>query len=43
MEVSALLNMVKNLSFPVLFVPVVDRTKKIVGTIKFNNLIKGES
>lgn len=43
MEVSELLNTVKNLTFPVLFLPVVDRTKKIVGTIKFNNLIKGES
>jgi CBS domain-containing protein len=43
MEVSDLLNTVKNLTFPVLFVPVVDRAKKIVGTIKFNNLIKGES
>lgn len=43
MEVSALLNFVKNLSFPVLFLPVVNRDKKIVGTIKFNNLIKGES
>ncbi len=43
MEVSALLNFVKNLSFPVMFLPVVDHDKKIVGTIKFNNLIKGES
>jgi pentose-5-phosphate-3-epimerase len=43
MEVSELLNFVKNLSFPVLFLPVVDRSERIVGTIKFNNLIKGES
>lgn len=43
MDVSELLSYVKNLSFPVLFLPVVDRQKKIVGTIKFNNLIKGES
>ena len=43
MEVSALLNFVKNLSFPVLFLLVVNRDKKIIGTIKFNNLIKGES
>lgn len=43
MTVSELLGFVKNLSFPVLYLPVVDRQKKITGTIKFNNLIKGES
>lgn len=34
---------IKNLQFPVLFLPVVNRQKEITGTIKFNNLIKGES
>jgi ribulose-phosphate 3-epimerase len=40
--VSEILNYIKSLSFPVLFLPVVDRNKQITGTIKFNNLIKGE-
>lgn len=42
-SVSEMLNYIKNLTFPVLFLPVVDREKRIVGTVKFNNLIKGES
>ena len=41
--VSDVLTYIKNLQFPVMFLPVVDRAKRIVGTIKFNNLIKGES
>ena len=41
--VSDVLTYIKNLQFPVLFLPVVDRKKRITGTIKFNNLIKGES
>jgi ribulose-phosphate 3-epimerase len=41
--VSEMLNYIKNLPFPVLFLPVVDKEKRIKGTIKFNNLIKGES
>ncbi len=41
--VSDVLTYIKNLQFPVLFLPVVDRQKKITGAIKFNNLIKGES
>jgi ribulose-phosphate 3-epimerase len=40
--VSEILSYIRNLPFPVLFVPVVDREKRITGTIKFNNLIKGE-
>jgi pentose-5-phosphate-3-epimerase len=43
MNVSEMLTYIKNLPFPVLFLPVVNHAKKIVGTIKFNNLIKGES
>lgn len=43
MTVSDLLSFVKNLSFPVLYLPVLDRENRITGTIKFNNLIKGES
>lgn len=41
--VSELLKKVKSLSFPVLFLPVVDSSQKLCGTITFNNLIKGES
>jgi ribulose-phosphate 3-epimerase len=40
--VSEMLAVIKTLDFPVLFMPVVDKNKKIVGTVKFNNLIKGE-
>ncbi len=40
--VSEVLAFIKSLQFPVLFLPVVDKDQKIVGTIKFNNLIKGE-
>jgi ribulose-phosphate 3-epimerase len=41
--VSDVLAYIKSLQFPVLFLPVVDKDHKITGTIKFNNLIKGES
>jgi ribulose-phosphate 3-epimerase len=41
--VSEVLTYIKSLQFPVLFLPVVDKDHKITGTIKFNNLIKGES
>ena len=41
--VTDILAYIKNLEFPVLFMPVVDEKKKLVGAIKFNNLIKGES
>jgi len=41
--VSEVLTYIKSLKFPVLFLPVVDKDHKIAGTIKFNNLIKGES
>jgi len=41
--VSDALAYIKNLNFPVLFLPVINRQKQITGTIKFNNLIKGES
>lgn len=41
--VSDVLNYIKSLNFPVLFLPVVDENRKIAGAIKFNNLIKGES
>ncbi len=41
--VTEILAYIKTLNFPVLFMPVVDKNKKLVGAIKFNNLIKGES
>jgi len=41
--VTDILGYIKNLDFPILFMPVVDKQKKLVGSIKFNNLIKGES
>lgn len=41
--VSELLKKVKALTFPVLFLPVVDDENKLVGTVTFNNLIKGEA
>ncbi len=42
-NVTEVLAYIKTLPFPVLFFPVVDKNRKVVGTIKFNNLIKGES
>jgi arabinose-5-phosphate isomerase len=41
--VTDILTYIKTLDFPILFMPVVDKNKKLVGSIKFNNLIKGES
>lgn len=41
--VTEMLAVIKTLDFPVLFMPVVNKEKKLVGTVKFNNLIKGES
>ncbi len=41
-SVSILLEKIKNLNFPVLFMPVINENKQITGTIKFNNLVKGE-
>ncbi|HOY31699.1 MAG TPA: CBS domain-containing protein [Bacteroidales bacterium] len=41
--VAEVLSYIKNLNFPVLFLPVVDGQKRITGAIKFNNLIQGES
>ena len=41
--VAQLLHKLRNLPFPVLFLPVVDDENKLVGTVTFNNLIKGES
>lgn len=40
--VQELLSLVKNLNFPILYLPVVDDNNKIKGTITFLNLIKGE-
>jgi len=41
--ISEMLELIKNLDFPVLFLPVVDNKGNLCGTVKFNNLIKGES
>ncbi|MEI6123586.1 MAG: CBS domain-containing protein [Bacteroidota bacterium] len=41
--VSDALTYINKLQFAVLFLPVVNQNKQITGTIKFNNLIKGES
>ena len=41
--VTDILTYIKTLDFPILFMPVVDENKKLTGSIKFNNLIKGES
>ncbi len=41
--VTDILNYIKSLDFPVLFMPVLNEKRKLVGAIKFNNLIKGES
>ena len=40
--ISEMLTLVKNSKFPILYLPVVDAENKLVGAIKFNNLIKGE-
>lgn len=41
--VTELLQKIKTLNFPILFMPVVDDENHLVGTITFNNLIKGEN
>lgn len=41
--ISEMLDYIKNLDFPILFLPVVDNEGRLCGTVKFNNLIKGES
>jgi len=41
--VEEMLNKIKNLPFPVLYLPVVNDKQQVVGVVKFNNLIKGES
>lgn len=41
-NVSELVAYIQSLPFPVLFLPVVNITGKLTGTIKFNNLIKSE-
>ena len=41
--ISEMLEYIKNLDFPVLFLPVIDKHGHLCGTVKFNNLIKGES
>lgn len=41
--VSDVLSYIKSLKFPILYLPVVDKNMQVKGTLKFNNLIKGES
>lgn len=41
-SVSELLRQIKKYTFPVLYMPVVDKENKAVGTVSFMNLIKGE-
>lgn len=41
--VTELLQKIKTLNFPILFMPVTDDENNLVGTITFNNLIKGEN
>ena len=41
-SVSELLKQIKKYTFPVLYMPVVDKENKAVGTVSFMNLIKGE-
>jgi pentose-5-phosphate-3-epimerase len=40
--ISEMLNYVKNLRIPILYLPVVDENNKLEGALAFNNLIKGE-
>ncbi len=42
-SVAEMLQKIKSLNFPILFMPVIDDQKKLAGTVTFNNLIKGES
>lgn len=41
-SVSEMLQYIKKLSFPVLFLPVINENGFLCGTLKFNNLIRGE-
>jgi len=41
--IAEMLSMIKSLSFPVLFLPVVNNENEISGAVMFNNLIKGEA
>lgn len=41
-SVSELLKQIKKYTFPVLYMPVIDKENKAVGTVSFMNLIKGE-
>jgi pentose-5-phosphate-3-epimerase len=40
--VENMLELVTNVSFPILFLPVVDQQQQLTGTLMFNNLIRGE-
>ncbi len=40
--VDEIIRYVKNLSFPIQFLPVISKNKNIKGLLRFNNLIKGE-
>lgn len=42
-SVAEMLQKIKTLSFPILFMPVVDDDNRLAGTVTFNNLIQGES
>ncbi|MBN2730411.1 MAG: CBS domain-containing protein [Bacteroidales bacterium] len=41
-SVSDMMSYIKSLSFPILFLPVIDENGLLCGTLKFNNLIRGE-
>ncbi|MGD1895041.1 MAG: CBS domain-containing protein [Cyclobacteriaceae bacterium] len=41
--VEDMLKLVTSVSFPILFLPVVDQQQKLTGTLMFNNLIRSES
>ena len=41
--VQELLRLIKSQSFPILYLPVINDAREPVGTLKFHNLIKGES
>ena len=41
-NVSQLIKLVKSFEYPILYLPVLDKSHKLVGAVSFNNLIKGE-
>ncbi len=43
LTVSEMLDLIKEINFPVLYMPVVNDSNQLTGAIKFNNLVKGES